>query len=312
MDDSVFRGCMPAVMSPVDADGRLRADRLVDKSKRLIDDGMSGVVYCGSMGDWPLLSRADRMSGVAALAEAGVPVVVGTGAVSTAEACEHARHARKVGAAGLMIIPRLLSRGTSSAAQSNHFARVLTAGEGLPSVIYNSPYYGYQTRGELYFRLRDQFENLVGFKEFGGAESLRYAAEHMTSDANGGMLLVGVDTQVFYGIVDCGAVGAITGIGNCLPKPVLRLVELCKRAAGGDAQSRRSAMQLDAALKVLSTFDEGPDLTLYYRRIAAEMGDDDLARPVDPEDRLSRSQEAYALNQLSLFLDWYESSGIGG
>ena len=28
--------------------------------------------------------------------------------------------------------------------------------------------------------------------------------------------MVGVDTQVFHGYVNCGAVGAITGIGNAL------------------------------------------------------------------------------------------------
>ena len=38
-------------------------------------------------------------------------------------------------------------------------------------------------------------------------------------------LMVGVDTQVFHGFVRCGAVGAITGVGNALPKPVLRLIE---------------------------------------------------------------------------------------
>ena len=43
--------------------------------------------------------------------------------------------------------------------------------------------------------------------------------------------MVGVDTQVFHGFVRCGAVGAITGIGNALPGPVLRLVTLCQRAA---------------------------------------------------------------------------------
>ena len=41
---------------------------------------MSAVVYCGSMGDWPLLTDAERQEGVARLVAAGVPVVVGTGA----------------------------------------------------------------------------------------------------------------------------------------------------------------------------------------------------------------------------------------
>ena len=56
-----------------------------------------------------------------------------------------------------MIIPRVLSRGSSAAAQRAHFAGVLEAAVDLPSVIYNSPYYGFETRAELFFELRKAF-----------------------------------------------------------------------------------------------------------------------------------------------------------
>src|SRR4029078_1092550 len=131
-------------------------------------------------------------------------------------AMAHAAHARKVGAAGLMVIPRLLSRGTSPAAQRAHFAGVLKAGGDVPAVIYNSPYYGFETKADLFFELRREFPNLVGFKEFGGADSLSDAAEHITQADDDVLLMVGVDTQVCHGFIRCGAVGAITGIGNCL------------------------------------------------------------------------------------------------
>ena len=131
-----------------------------------------------------------------------------------------------------MVIPRVLSRGTSPAAQRHHFAGILRAAAGLPAVIYNSPYYGFETKAPLFFDLRAEFPNLIGFKEFGGADSLTYAAEQITSGHPDLSLMVGVDTQVFHGIVRCGAVGAITGVGNALPGPVLRLVELCLAGGG--------------------------------------------------------------------------------
>ena len=62
--------------------------------------------------------------------------------------------------------------------------------------------------------------------------------------------MVGVDTQVFHGYVNCGAQGAITGIGNALPKVVLHLIELCKLAATGDFEARRLAQELESALMV--------------------------------------------------------------
>ena len=161
-----------------------------------------------------LLTDEQRMTGVERLVAAGLPVVVGTGAQNPKRAAALAAHARAVGAQGLMLIPRVLSRGASMAAQRAHFDEVLAAGEGLPSVIYNSPHYGFETRADLFFALRAEHPNLVGFKEFGGAEPMSYAAEYITSRDDEVTLMVGVDTVVVHGFVNCGATGAITGIGS--------------------------------------------------------------------------------------------------
>jgi len=64
MDSSIFSGCMPALMTPCNADRSPNFEALVKKGKELLDEGMSGVIYCGSMGDWPLLTDDQRMEGV--------------------------------------------------------------------------------------------------------------------------------------------------------------------------------------------------------------------------------------------------------
>ena len=147
---SVFSGCIPALMTPCNEKGEPDLDALVAKGKQLINTGMKSVVYCGSMGDWPLLTDEQRQEGVSALIEAGVPVIVGTGAQNTLKATLHARHASENGASGLMIIPRVLSRGSSPYAQKFHFEAILESGKGLPSVIYNSPYYGLKQRQNFF------------------------------------------------------------------------------------------------------------------------------------------------------------------
>ena len=313
MNREIFHGTIPALMTPCTPARAPDFDALVAKGKQLVEAGMSGVVYCGSMGDWPLLTDDQRMEGVARLVKAGVPTVVGTGAVNTRQAVAHAAHAASVGAQGLMVIPRVLSRGSSAAAQRDHFKAVLSAAPDLPAVIYNSPYYGFATRADLFFALRAEHPNLIGFKEFGGGADLRYAAEHITSRDDSVALLVGVDTNVFHGFVNCGAVGAITGIGNVLPREVLHLVELSKKAAQGDAVAREQAKQLDDALAVLSSFDEGPDLVLYYKHLMVLAGDDNYALHFYETDALSDSQRNYAETQYKLFLQWYTawSAGLG-
>lgn len=307
MKAKIFSGVIPALMTPCKADRTPDFDALVRKGKELIASGMSAVVYCGSMGDWPLLTDAQRMEGVERLVKAGVPVIVGTGAVNTASAVAHAAHARKVGAKGLMVIPRILSRGSVIAAQKAHFKAILAAAPELPAVIYNSPYYGFATRADLFFALRAEHPNLVGFKEFGGAADMRYAAENITSRDDGVSLMIGVDTTVFHGYVNCGATGAITGIGNVLPREVLHLCELSVAAAAGDAEARRRALELEQALAVLSSFDEGPDLVLFYKHMMVLKGDTEYALHFNETDALSDSQRGYAEAQLKLFDAWYAS-----
>ncbi len=303
---NIFRGCIPALMTPCNDEGAPDTKALVNKASELINLGMRAVVYCGSMGDWPLLTDDQRQDGVARLVEAGIPVVVGTGAQNPRLAVAHAAHACEVGAAGLMVIPRVLSRGSSTAAQRAHFKAVLEAGQDLPAVIYNSPYYGFQTKADLFFDLRRDHPNLVGFKEFGGAASLSYAAEHITGGDPSLTLMVGVDTQVYHGYVHCGAVGAITGVGNALPREVLRLIALCEEAARGDARARRLAMELTEALQVLSTYDEGPDLVLYYKELMVLEGNPEYDRHFNDSDCLSDSQRGFLKEQWQQFRHWWK------
>ena len=305
MTDTVFTGCIPALMTPCNEEGVPNFGALSGKGRELIDAGMRAVVYCGSMGDWPLLTDEQRMQGVEALISSNVPVVVGTGAQNTVRATTISSHANSVGAAGLMVIPRVLSRGISTPAQRNHFASVLNAAGDLPAVIYNSPYYGFETKADLFFDLQQEFPNLVGFKEFGGADSLTYAAEYITSGREDLTLMVGVDTQVVHGFVRCGAQGAITGVGNAIPREVLRLVELSTRAAAGDHQAYRLACELEQALSVLSNFDEGPDLVLYYKHLMVLEGNPEYEHQINKSDALTPQQRAFLEDHWHQFPTWW-------
>ncbi|MFN3824642.1 MAG: dihydrodipicolinate synthase family protein [Pseudorhodobacter sp.] len=305
MDTAIFTGVIPALMTPCKPDRSPDFDALVRKGQELIGLGMSAVVYCGSMGDWPLLTDAQRMEGVERLVKAGVPVIVGTGAVNSASAVALSAHAQKVGAAGLMVIPRVLSRGASAVAQRHHFKAILAAAPDLPAVIYNSPYYGFETKADLFFALRAEHPNLVGFKEFGGTGPLTYAAEHITSADDSVILMVGVDTAVFHGYVKCGATGAITGIGNVIPKEILHFVALAKAAAAGDMDARQRAQEMGEALEVLSSWDEGTDLVLYYKHMMVAQGYPEYALHFNATDELTASQRRWAETQLAQFKAWY-------
>lgn len=305
MNTQIFSGVVPALMTPCNADRLPDYDALVRKGQELLAAGMSAVVYCGSMGDWPLLTDEQRMEGVERLVKGGVPVLVGTGAINSASAVAHAAHAQSVGAAGLMVIPRVLSRGGSATAQRHHFKAILAAAPNLPAVIYNSPHYGFETKADLFFALRAEHPNLVGFKEFGGAEAMTYAAEHITSADGDVILMAGVDTGVYHGYVRCGATGTITGIGNVIPREILHFVALAKAAAAGDLDARNRAREMDEALAVLSGWDEQADLVLYYKYMMVLQGQTEYTHHFNETDELTPSQRGWAEAQFNQFKTWY-------
>ena len=58
-------------MTPCREDRQPDFGALVATAQSLVSAGMRGVVYCGSMGDWPLLTDDQRQEGVRLLVEAG-------------------------------------------------------------------------------------------------------------------------------------------------------------------------------------------------------------------------------------------------
>ena len=116
---------------------------------------------------------------------------------------------------------------------------------------------------------------------------------------------IGVDTGVVHGFVDCGASGAITGIGCVLPREIITLCNQSRAAAVGDVEARARAQELDAALTVLSSFDEGCDLVLYFKHMIVLQGETEYALHFNATDVLSASQQGYVEAQFRLFNGWY-------
>ncbi len=86
---------------------------------------------------------------------------------------------------------------------------------------------------------------------------------------------------------------------------MLRLVELSERAADGDGEAYRLALELDQALAVLSSFDEGPDLVLYYKHLMVLEGNSEYEHQLDGSDALSPQQRALLEAQWQQFRGWW-------
>jgi 4-hydroxy-tetrahydrodipicolinate synthase len=103
-----LRGVWCATLTPLDVHGDLDATRLANHVRRLLDEGVDGVVPFGTTGEGPSFSVAERIAGLEGLLAAGIPpakIVAATGCPALPDSVALTRHAVNVGCAGALVLP---------------------------------------------------------------------------------------------------------------------------------------------------------------------------------------------------------------
>jgi 4-hydroxy-tetrahydrodipicolinate synthase len=136
----MFKGSLVALITPMRPDGSLDADAYASFIEWQIGQGTQGIVPVGTTGESPTLSHEEHRSAVAIAVETArkrVPVIAGAGSNSTAEAVGLARHARDVGADGVMVVTPYYNK-PSQEGLFRHYTEIADAA-GIPLLIYNIP-----------------------------------------------------------------------------------------------------------------------------------------------------------------------------
>src|SRR5688500_12002804 len=136
-----FHGVLPALITPFTDDGNaIDTHALTAIVDRLVGAGVGGLVPGGSTGEFTTLTNAERRRLVETTVEAcagRVPVVAGTGALSTRETVELSVHAERAGAAAVMIVPPFYD-ALSWRELLAHYTAVADAID-IPIMYYNLP-----------------------------------------------------------------------------------------------------------------------------------------------------------------------------
>lgn len=231
---------------------------------RLLDEGVHGIVATGTMGEAAALSAEERRAVVATAVTAAdrrVPVYAGVSAPTAEQACVYARGAADAGADGVMVLPPLLYRGGRH--ELLHFFEQVAQATGLPMMLYNNPEAsGTDMRPDVLAEIARRVPNVSSLKECSG--DARRIAEliGLCPDID---VLVGGDDWALEGFC-VGAAGWISGVAVVLPRPCVKLWDLC--AAGDLAQARH----LYGELLPLARFDMTPKLVQYYKAALDELG----------------------------------------
>ncbi|RQW03473.1 N-acetylneuraminate lyase, partial [candidate division KSB1 bacterium] len=136
-----IKGLVPAVFTPLKANGDLETGRIKSISDFLIDEKVSAFYVCGSTGEGPLLTTSERQQVTEAYIDAAgrVDVIVQVGHNSIREAVALARHAAGAGAAAISAIPPSYFALTSLTILIDCMAEIAAAAPELPFYYYHVP-----------------------------------------------------------------------------------------------------------------------------------------------------------------------------
>ena len=215
-------GVLVALVTPFTADGlEVDVDNLHAQVERLVQAGVHGLVPGGSTGEFTALTLSERKlvtEECVKAADGRVPVVAGTGALSTAEAIDLARHAAEVGAAALMVVPPFYD--APNLAEVKALLGAVHEASGLPIVYYNIPSASGVSLTAKEIASLAEVEGVRYLKDTSGdAVSL---SELLVAHADAITAFNGWDTLTFFGLAS-GAKGTVWGATNLLPELSMRL-----------------------------------------------------------------------------------------
>jgi 4-hydroxy-tetrahydrodipicolinate synthase len=217
----MFSGAFTALVTPF-RNGQVDVEALEGMVEFQIQNGIHGLVPCGTTGETPAMSEdEDRLviGTVVRVANGRVPVIAGTGSNSTDMAIKYTRMAEDVGADGSLQVSPYYNKPTQEGL-FRHFAAVAESTE-LPIVLYNIPGRTSVTiDAETTARLAE-IPNIVGTKE--ATLSMNMAIDVISLCGEDFDVLSG-DDPVTLPLMSLGGRGVISVASNVAPAAVSDMV----------------------------------------------------------------------------------------
>jgi len=229
-----WKGVIPAITTPFNADFTVDEGLLAKHSRWLVDEGSVGLVPIGSLGESATLNSAEKRKVMETCVKAvgdRVPVIPGIAALSTAEAVKLAQDAKAIGCSGLMVLPPYVY--STDWREMKAHVRAVIAATDLPCMLYNNPI-AYKTDflPRHILELASELPNLHAVKE-SSADLRRVMAIRALSDTRV-QILVGVDDAIVEAL-DAGAVGWIAGLVNAFPTESVALFRYAREGRKAEA-----------------------------------------------------------------------------
>jgi 4-hydroxy-tetrahydrodipicolinate synthase len=222
-----FTGVGTALITPFTRAGAVDEANVKRLARRQIDAGVHFLVPCGTTGETPTLSDAERRRVVELVVEEAngkVPVLAGAGGYDTKEVAHAARDMEQAGAQGLLSVTPYYNKPTPEGLYQ-HFKTVADA-TPLPIILYNVPgRTGCNIDAATCARLAT-IATVVGVKEASG--NIQQMAEVCRAVPEDFLVLSG-DDAITLPLMTLGGRGIISVASNEIPAEMVQMVESAER-----------------------------------------------------------------------------------
>ena len=261
----IWKGVMPATTTAFDADLKIDHAFVGRHANWLIDNGCTGIVTPGSLGESATLTVGEKQSIWKTTIDAvgnRVPVVAAIASLSTSEAVELAKRANDVGCSGLMVLPPYVYKSDWREMKA-HVDAVFRA-TSLSCMLYNNPVaYGTDYLPEQIAELSEEHANFHAVKE--SSTDVRRVTWIRELVGDRLAIFVGVDDAIVEAIA-VGATGWVAGLVNALPK---ESVDVFNYAMNGE---REKALTLYNWFLPLLRMDTVPKFVQLIKLVQEEVG----------------------------------------
>lgn len=231
----MFAGSMVAIVTPMNSDGSVNEDKFRELVEFQIENGTDVIVPCGTTGESATLDYEEHDRVIKACIEqvnGRIPVIAGTGSNATAEAIEISRHAKEMGADGLLLVSPYYNKPSQEGIYQ-HYKAVAEA-VALPQILYNVPgRTGMNVLAETTIRLAE-IDNIVAIKEASGDVT---QASTILSQAGDKIDVLAGDDFLTLPLMAIGGKGIISVSANVIPKEVKQMVLAIQEGRWDDARS---------------------------------------------------------------------------
>ncbi len=242
-----FSGIYTPVVTPYDAEGTARLDALEAVIEHLVAAGVHGVISGGSTGENYAQTVEERVAlarFTKARLDGRLPLIVGTGAMRTADSLALAKAAREMGADAILVASPPYAVPTEQENALNVLA--IDRAADLPIMLYNYPGRTGTHMGDAFLDRVGRSRNICAIKESSGDINRVHT---LARDYPHIQMLCGMDDQALE-FFAWGAPGWVCAGSNFLPREHVALWRAC--AVEGDfAKGRRIMSAMMPLMRVL-------------------------------------------------------------